>query len=111
MHSLESILLLDLLHWSPVISIMLTLSSLILQYVSYLLFYAAAATAYSNAFYGQGSGPILMDNVACTGVENGLINCTFDNNTGDCSHSEDAAVRCYSPPTTGEHSVYHNTSP
>jgi len=47
-----------------------------------------------------------MDNVACTGTESGLIDCNFDNNTGDCSHSEDAAVRCFFPPTTGEHSVY-----
>ena len=72
------------------------------HYDPYLCF-TAAATAYSNAFYGQGSGPILMDNVACTGVENGLINCTFDNNTGDCRHSEDAGVRCFSPPSTGEY--------
>ena len=70
----------------------------------------AAAIAYSNAFYGQGSGPILMDDVACTGVENGLINCTFDNHTGDCRHSEDAAVRCFSPPSTGEHLEVEYTS-
>ena len=43
-----------------------------------------------------------MDNVACTGSESGLINCNFDNHTGDCSHSEDAGVRCYFPPSTGE---------
>ena len=61
------------------------------------------AAAYLNARYGQGSGPILMDDVACTGTENGLIDCNFDNTTGDCSHSEDAAVRCFFPPTTGEH--------
>ena len=67
---------------------------------------AAAATAYSSAFYGRGTGPILMDNVACTGSESGLINCNFDNHTGDCSHSEDAGVRCYSPPSTGESVVY-----
>ena len=48
-----------------------------------------------------------MDNVACTGTESGLIGCNFDNNTGDCGHSEDAGVRCFSPPTTGENSVYH----
>ena len=60
-----------------------------------------AAAAYSNAFYGQGSGPILMDDVACSGREGGLINCAFDNHTSDCRHSEDAGVRCYNPPTTG----------
>ena len=66
------------------------------------LLFTAAATAYSNAAFGQGSGPILMDNVACTGLESGLINCTFDNHTSDCVHSEDAGVRCYSPPSTGK---------
>ena len=68
--------------------------------------FTAVAIAYSNAFYGQGTGPILMDNVACTGSESALINCNFDNNTGDCRHSEDAGVRCYSPPSTGESVVY-----
>ena len=47
-----------------------------------------------------------MDDVACTGTESNLIDCNFDNNTGDCSHSEDAGVRCFYPPTTGENSVY-----
>jgi len=62
---------------------------------------SSLATAYSSAAFGRGSGPILIDNVACTGRENRLIDCTFDNNTGDCSHSEDAGVRCYSPPSIG----------
>ena len=76
---------------------------LLLNWLSLHLYFATAAVAYSNAFYGQGSGPILMDNVTCTGVESGLINCTFSNHTSDCRHSEDAGVRCYSPPSTGEY--------
>ena len=64
----------------------------------------AAASSYYYYFYGygQGTGPILMDDVVCTGSESGLINCTYDNNTGDCSHYYDAGVRCYSPPSSGE---------
>ena len=69
----------------------------------FVLLLMTAATAYSSAFYGQGTGPILMDDVACIGSESDLINCAFDNNTGDCRHSEDASVRCYSPPTTGKY--------
>jgi len=69
----------------------------------FVLLLTTAATAYSNAFYGQGTGPILMDDVACIGSESDLINCPFDNHTGDCRHSEDASVRCYSPPTTGKY--------
>ena len=50
--------------------------------------------AFSSAAFGQGTGAILMDNVACTGSEEGLFNCPFDSHTGDCYHSQDAGVRC-----------------
>ena len=46
--------------------------------------------------YGQGSGSIFLDNVACLGTENSLASCPYDNHTSDCSHSEDAGVRCRS---------------
>ena len=52
------------------------------------------ATAYLSARYGQGSGPIHLDNVACTGTENALVNCTYDSDTSDCFHFEDAGVLC-----------------
>ena len=52
------------------------------------------AVAYTNAFYGQGTGPILLDDVSCTGTESRLVNCTYDSNTADCNHLEDAGVRC-----------------
>ena len=56
----------------------------------------ADAIAYDRAFFGQGSAQmsIFMDNVACTGTESRLIDCTFDRHTADCVHSEDAGVRC-----------------
>ena len=34
-----------------------------------------------------------MDDVQCTGTESSLISCTHTTNH-DCSHSEDAGVRC-----------------
>ena len=37
---------------------------------------------------------ILMDNVGCLGTESRLVDCPFDRHTADCSHSEDAGVRC-----------------
>ena len=58
------------------------------------IFFTTDATAYSFARYGQGSGPIHLDNVACTGTENALVNCTYDSDTSDCSHFEDAGVLC-----------------
>ena len=34
-----------------------------------------------------------MDNVQCTGDEEGITECVYDNTT-DCEHSEDAGVVC-----------------
>lgn len=54
------------------------------------------AIARSFAFYGQGTGPILYDNVACVGNESALQACThltIDN----CGHSEDSGVSCRPP--------------
>ena len=52
-------------------------------------------TNFSYATFGQGTGPIWLDDVGCTGTEATLGNCQ---NRGvgihDCSHSEDAGVRC-----------------
>ena len=48
-----------------------------------------------QAYFGQGSGPILLDDLACTGQERALGECKhagFEIN--DCSHSEDAGVLC-----------------
>ena len=50
--------------------------------------------AYSSAFFGQGSGTILLDDVSCTGTEATLTTCSYDSYTGDCHHGEDAGVRC-----------------
>ena len=52
------------------------------------------ASAFSTAHFGRGSGQILLDDVRCTGSEDRLIDCRYDPNTGDCSHYEDASVRC-----------------
>lgn len=59
-----------------------------------LLLYSGA-TARANAAFGQGYGPILLSDVACTGVETRLFECP---NSGleavSCSHSRDAGVVC-----------------
>ena len=53
------------------------------------------AVAYTNAYFGRGSGGIFLDDVGCTGTESTLLSC---NNPGigyhNCHHSDDAGVRC-----------------
>ena len=60
-------------------------------------FSATGATAFSEAAFGEGTGPILLDDVYCVGTESRLANCPA-NPIGDhnCGHHEDAGVRCTS---------------
>uniref|UniRef100_A0A8C3UL62 Soluble scavenger receptor cysteine-rich domain-containing protein SSC5D n=1 Tax=Catharus ustulatus TaxID=91951 RepID=A0A8C3UL62_CATUS len=55
----------------------------------------SAVAATSNAFFGQGSGSIYLDDVSCAGWESSLFQCGH-NGWGNhkCFHSEDAGVVC-----------------
>ena len=54
-----------------------------------------AKEAKTRAFFGQGSGNIWLDDVACTGTESDLNGCTHNGwGVGDCDHREDAGVVC-----------------
>ena len=61
----------------------------------------AGSTTFFNAHFGRGTGPILLDDLVCTGSEARLIDCprsisqgigTYDNCPN--GHGEDAGVRC-----------------
>ena len=57
--------------------------------------YPRALSVYHSAFYGEGTGPILMDNVQCRGDESRLDNCAFKGwAITDCTHNDDAGVAC-----------------
>ena len=58
-------------------------------------FGSSELSVYSAAF-GQGTGPIFLDNVLCDGSEQALAKCGHlgVNITRSCSHGDDAGVRC-----------------
>ena len=52
-------------------------------------------TAYSNAHFGSGTGPIFLDDVQCTSSSNQLLECSSRPIlTNNCQHSDDAGVGC-----------------
>ena len=69
---------------------------------------SSVVTARDNAYYGQGTGPILLDEVGCDGTESRLLDCpNIGIGNNDCGHIEDAGVSCLtsttvtSPPGSG----------
>ena len=58
-------------------------------------FNGVSATRWA-AYYGQGSGPILLDDVRCTGNEPYIWECSHRGwKVHNCDHYEDVGVDCY----------------
>ena len=65
------------------------------QVVCTELGYGNATAARHSAFYGQGSGPIWLDNVNCVGTEGTIRSCSHAGwGNHNCRHSEDASINC-----------------
>ena len=59
-----------------------------------------SAVSFAYQMFGGGSGPIILDNVQCTGRESSLSECPHSGVFNhDCQHVEDAGVNCLA----GEH--------
>ncbi|XP_038074970.1 deleted in malignant brain tumors 1 protein-like [Patiria miniata] len=79
--------------------------------------FPGAAEATPGGSYGSGSGPILLDDVMCSGFELQLLSCPHSGiGVNNCGHSEDAGVICQprihlvggSSPNEGRVEVYEN---
>ncbi|XP_052271836.1 LOW QUALITY PROTEIN: deleted in malignant brain tumors 1 protein-like [Dreissena polymorpha] len=76
------------------------------------------AAAKNGATYGQGTGPILLDDVRCDGTESSLSYCQANWGTHNCSHSEIVGVDCNfnirlvngSKPNQGRLEVFYNNT-
>ena len=55
-----------------------------------------AAQALKEAYFGQGSGKIHIDDVNCLGNETNLLECGYEPDH-NCQHFEDASVVCGNP--------------
>ena len=57
--------------------------------------FEAAEQIFYRAQYGEGTGPIWIDQINCTGGASSILDCDHNKwGTHDCTHREDAAVIC-----------------
>ena len=57
--------------------------------------FLGAISAVGSAEFGEGSGPIQLDDLNCVGNETAIIYCSArSSKEHDCFHFEDAGVRC-----------------
>ena len=65
------------------------------------------AAAFTSAYFGQGTGPIQLDNVRCSGSETTLLQCSHGTIGRNCDHSNDAGLRCPGRIIIDEYNMCH----
>ena len=71
--------------------------SLIFYVKIILMLFSLAGKAYANAYFGQGTGPIVLDSVQCSSINNKILQCPSNpilQVSSSCGHDDDAAVGC-----------------
>ena len=62
---------------------------------NYAFLYFIAGRAFTNAFFGAGTGPIYLDEVQCRSSSSQLLECSSRPiGSHDCLHTADAGVGC-----------------
>jgi len=57
--------------------------------------FSAGTTAVEIAQFGQGTGPIFLDGIRCTGIEDRLVGCDHNEiGVHNCTQSQHAGVVC-----------------
>ena len=64
------------------------------NFVAILSFMISGAVQYSDAYFGEGSGPIQLDRVICAGTEYNLTDCETGLSDRETGHSQDVGVKC-----------------
>ncbi|XP_041481809.1 deleted in malignant brain tumors 1 protein-like [Lytechinus variegatus] len=63
--------------------------------------YSSAEVVFYNAYFGEGSGDILLNHVYCTGNESSIFYCSHDGvGVNHCNHYDDVGIRCADGVTT-----------
>ena len=62
----------------------------------YLMFYEFVGSVVLTSGYSDGSGPIFLDQLDCSGSEESLLDCPSGRPVGlhQCDHTMDVGIRC-----------------
>ncbi|ORU93339.1 MAG: hypothetical protein A6F71_08920 [Cycloclasticus sp. symbiont of Poecilosclerida sp. M] len=64
------------------------------------------ATAFPGSVFGQGTGPIFMESLLCSGTEPNILDCSVILGYHFCSHvEEDASVQCLGTDKTSSYGI------